>query len=396
MKKLVIMICLLTLFCTSVPVFAADKVQKKILKYPVTGCLHDGLAQAYRTNSSGNWQANGFINTKGEWKLTNTGNISDFSEGLALDSSSSNKYNFINKKGKVVFTLSKKYDTCPCGHLGPGNSFHEGRFIVNLKGNTNAVGAIDRTGTLVVPCKYWGISKFSNGYAIAAKNQKMGLIDINGKVIVPFVYEYGFALTDGFAFTKSSNFWEVYDKMGWFFYHIATSYDIYDADVNLIMTDVCDPVDMDNGVIITSDPNYEYYDNGIQLDQYKLINTSGQAFYTAPDGKSIEYLGEDRYALNESYLTSQLMDSSGNLISKKKYGFIYGFSGNYAVVGAVVEDENFKDQKCGIIDIDGNEVVPCKYYLPSNASMFDKAIENNRIIMIDATTGKSVLITLPD
>lgn len=385
MRKLIVTICLLTLFCTTMTVSGADKVQKQILKYPVSGCFHDGMAKAFRTNSAGYWQVGGFVNTKGEWLITNNGNTYDFQEGLACDSSSSDKINYINKKGKVVFTLNKKY-------LPTSDFFCEGRLIVRLKDNLRAVGAVDKTGKLVIPCGYWKINEFSNGYAVAAKNKKMGLIDTNGKVVIPFVYEYGYAMAGGFAFTKGSNFWDICEKPVWWFYLNHPTYDIYDAHANLIKTDISDPINMDNGVIITNDPNYVYLDNNeLKQNQYKLINTSGQVLYTAPDGKQIYYLGRGRYALQEFYFTSQLMDSSGKLISNKKYGFISDFSGNYTFV----KDQNTKEGKYGIIDINGNEIVPCIYDIPSGDAFLNPIIEDNHAILIDPKTKKSILFTLP-
>jgi hypothetical protein len=397
MKKIIIFICLFALLCTNISVYAADKVQKKILKYSVTGSFHDGLAKACRTNSAGMVEDYGFVNTKGEWKLKNASNISNFSEGLAVDSSSSNKYNYINQKGKVVFTLGKGLYPGGSGHLGASDVFHDGRAIVYKNKNYHANGAINKEGKLVIPCKYWGISDFSNGYAIAAKDKKMGLIDANGKVIIPFVYEYGKALSNGFAFTKNSNFWEICEKPLWYFYHDASSYDVYDAGANLLMTDVSEVVNMDNGVITIADQNYNYYDsNGFQIDQYKLIDTSGQVLYTAPDGKSIFCLGEGRYSLSESYYDKQLIDFSGNFISSKEYAYISKFSGGYAVVqeGKWDDAKLYNSGKYGIINKDGKEIIPCKYDIPSDTN--EEYIENGFVVMIDSATEKSILFTLPD
>lgn len=391
MKKLGVILCLLTFFCTAIPTFAADQVQTKVLNYTVIGNLHEGLAKVKLMNSAGNWKTNGFINTNGELALKSTGSFYDFHEGLALDSSSSIGY-YINKEGKIAFYVPEGYGPFGVGHLAGSQDFIDGRALISKQGSTYGnVGAIDKTGKIVIPCEYWQISKFLNGYAIAAKNKKMGLIDTNGNIVIPFEYEYGKVLTDGFAFSKGSNFWDICEKPFWWSYHTVPSYDVYDSDAKLIMADVMVDdfltFDMANDVIIMP-KLLGYNSSGSRIYQYKLTDTSGQVLYTAPDGKIIGYLGEDRYILKESYTTSQLIDSSGNFIGNKIYGDITPFSGNYAVV----QNESSPDGKYGIIDRNGNEIVPCIYMLEDFGG---SPIENNYAIMTDPATGKSVLITLP-
>ncbi len=396
MKRLAGILCFIILLCAAMSASAADKVQIKVLNYRIVNGLHDGLAQAHRVNSAGIRQASGFLDINGKWSITNNGNISDFYEGIAI-SAPSDQVSYINKAGKTIFLLSKTMAVGGATYLNTNGYFHEGRAIVSRKGNNHAVGAIDKKGKLIIPCEYWALSDFSKGYAIAARNKKMGLIDSNGKVIVPFVYEYGTVLADGFAFSRNSNFWKIYEKPVWFSYLNEATYDIYDANAKLLLADSSEAVNMDKGVIITR----ELHASTSELNnyQYKMLDTSGKVQYTAADSKSISYLGEGMYTLNESYYYVQLMDSTGKLVSKTEFGFIHPFSGNYAVAEEKVDrtGENLinKSAKYGIIDKKGTLIVPYKYNLPSNASQFDPIIENGYAFMEDAATGKCVLITLP-
>ncbi len=396
MKKLAGILCFIILLSTVMPVSAEDKMQIKILNYRVVNSLHDSLAQAHRVNSAGIWQANGFLDINGKWSITNNGNISDFYEGIAI-SAPSDQVSYINKAGKTIFTLSKNLAVSGAPYLNATGYFHEGRAIVSRKGNIHAVGAIDQKGKLIIPCEYWALSDFSHGYAIASRNKKMGLIDLNGKVVLPFVYEYGIVLADGFAFSKNSNFWKICEKPVWFSYLNEATYDIYNANAKLLMADSREVVNMDKGVIITR----ELHASTSELNnyQYKMLDTSGKVLYTAPDSKSISYLGEGMYALNESYYYVQLMDSTGKLVSNTEFGFIHPFSGNYAVVEEKVDrtGENLinKSAKYGIIDKRGMLIVPYKYNLPAAASQYDHIIENGFAFMEDAATKKCVLISLP-
>jgi hypothetical protein len=391
MKKLVVAFCVISfLLCTAIPVFAAEQVKTRVLDVEVYDSFYDGMARAWSLNSAGNWLSGYFVDVNGQKCLPWDGNSDNFSEGLACNETTDGKQYFINKAGKTVFYVP---DVCRVhsGYFGvSGDGFKEGRDIVCRRDNNHAVGAIDNTGKLVIPYEYWEISTFSNGYAIAAKDQKMGLIDKNGNVVIPFVYEYGEVLTDGFAFTKSSNFWSIWKKTPWWTFHEADSYAIYDTNAHLLLTDCDAPVEMDNGVIITSKPGGSTA-SGLSQYQYRMIDYSGKTIYTAPIGKSISSLGEGMYSLDDSYYYGQLMDSSGNLICDTEFGNIQPFSGGYAIV----KDQNNKDGKFGIIDKNGALIVPYSYKLPGNASNRSSNIEEGVTALIDAATGKSVIITLP-
>lgn len=88
-----------------------------------------------------------------------------------------NKYGFINNKGYEV--IKPIYDFV--------NPFDGGYSVVELN---EKMGIIDKAGNVVVPIKYENAhSEVSpGGIAMMRLNGKSGLIDLNGKILLPFIY----------------------------------------------------------------------------------------------------------------------------------------------------------------------------------------------------------------
>lgn len=113
--------------------------------------------------------------------------IEPYSEGLAAVERNG-KWGFINKDGRLIIPM--KYDNV--------NAFKDGFSIVNIGGNfeSDAVefgkwGVIDKKGVEVIPLIYDNIEgKISKqGILWAERDGKIGYIDINGEIVIPFKYE---------------------------------------------------------------------------------------------------------------------------------------------------------------------------------------------------------------
>ncbi len=99
----------------------------------------------------------------------------NFTEGLArvyIDS----KWGFINKKGVEAIK--------PQFHFA--EEFSEGRAIV--RNDEGEHGAIDKKGNLVIDYGYHTLTRFENGYAHFGDLKTWGLIDNQGKQVVPQKY----------------------------------------------------------------------------------------------------------------------------------------------------------------------------------------------------------------
>ena len=96
----------------------------------------------------------------GKWKF-----VDDFYDGLALVKNIKGKYGFIDKTGKLVIPCRWNFV-----HFFP---FSDG--LAAVADEQKNWGYIDKTGKLMIPCQWKSTNFFSNGLAAVMDEQKMGL-----------------------------------------------------------------------------------------------------------------------------------------------------------------------------------------------------------------------------
>jgi hypothetical protein len=120
------------------------------------------------------------------------------------------KRDIINKSGKVIVS-GHKYEM-PEGGTFPGSS--EG-LAVKVGGK---IGLIDINGKEIVPPKYDQVGKFSDGLASVCLNKKCGFVDKTGKEVVPLKYDEtnanGFFSAGSIVAVKLGSKWLFVDKTG--------------------------------------------------------------------------------------------------------------------------------------------------------------------------------------
>lgn len=101
--------------------------------------------------------------------------------------------------GLMCYSLGTEYNKsglidCDGNYIIPlsqGISYSDAAdgYVVASK-NNQAAGILSRDGTIAVDFKYELIGKPKNGWVAAVKNGKTGFIDMQGNVMVPFIYDY--------------------------------------------------------------------------------------------------------------------------------------------------------------------------------------------------------------
>jgi len=132
----------------------------------------EGIAWVVKENS-----APVAINKKGKtiFTLTNANYVSNFSEGLAaysITTEKGNLFGFVDKKGKTVinpqFLSVSKFSDGFC-------------LVMNKEGK---LGYIDKNGNLMINYQFEGAGDFINGKAIVLLDNKSGTINKKGKYII--------------------------------------------------------------------------------------------------------------------------------------------------------------------------------------------------------------------
>jgi hypothetical protein len=107
-------------------------------------------------------------------------------------------------KDSVVWTIEPDY-----GGVWP--VFSEGLAPVEEWGK---IGFIDKEGKMVIPFRYQAAKNFSEGVAAVKYKDKWGYIDKAGNEVLPFVYEEARAFNGGLAPVIIGNKWSVINRNG--------------------------------------------------------------------------------------------------------------------------------------------------------------------------------------
>lgn len=290
---------------------------------------------------------------------------------------------------------------------------------------------------LIISLKSYGAERFysyiggvSNGLSVVAnENMKYGYVDINGKVIIPFIYDNATKFKDGVAVvTKGEVFTKEYliDIKGnilnkkeyekiYFFnddykIHSVKNKDYYgviDDNGKEILPVIYDEISITKNIIqVKKDKKIMYFNNCSVIKEVKL-------------DKNVEffYLGEGIYEITNKNGESGIMDEKNNFLTEIKYNGISNFYKGKAIVKYknkyIVIDSTGKElyeikdsridlncigkyiisgkAKKGFIDWKGKTVIEKKYDLVENfVDGYSKVCKNNRFGIIDET-GKEIL-----
>ena len=111
---------------------------------------------------------------------------SDIWKTAKSDSVEVNAWGVRFANSNVWVKLSPKYSHCFHRSLDSRNLGIQDRFIAVRNGK---VGFVNRFDDEVIEAKYQHVWNFYNGRAAVQQNNKVGLIDLNGKVVVPIIYK---------------------------------------------------------------------------------------------------------------------------------------------------------------------------------------------------------------
>jgi hypothetical protein len=327
----------------------------------------DGLGKFVKNGKTGYIDATGKIVTE---PIYDEGNYSN--NGLALVKQNG-KFGFINSKG--VLSIPLKYDKA--------DGFYKGYAQVHIN---DSCGIIDPTGKVIVPLKYKSMIYgpiFSNGYMIMCKsyrpdfavvyvnkkgeelfgqsfrsaspfeknhatvqsreNEKYGVINNKGKVVVPFEYDDCFPFKYGLSVSVKNNLFGVIDTLGKVIIPLRYK-EIRIIDKNLFFVK--------------------------ENDYYFLVN------------RKMERLNDRNYnrlGYTEAGFTQVLKDGLWNFVNQKGEEittFEYAYS-NYFIdgYGVLANAANHRTENFKIIDTKGQTVLN-----PAIYSTFDDENRQNGII----------------
>ena len=268
----------------------------------------------------------GLINKKGEYVLEpNYNSISDFKENRAIFVL--NDYmGVINEKGNII--TNKKYNFI--------SDYNEGRAVIGISSNEGnyKYGYIDLEGNEVIPPIYSEATSFNDGGALVKiKDKEYNLIDINGKVIN--TYNYDFVSQYGEGLMVFGNSFE--GPLGYL-----------NREGQIVIKPKYKSAEgFKDGVAIVSESDSF-------IGPYGVIDKEGKYLYP-PIFSDIKVLGEDRLALGmpigEKDLKLRSIYGIGDTKGNRLTDFIYLVVGRYdkGLAYASNESDTFFIDKAGNI-----------------------------------------------
>ncbi len=193
--------------------------------------FHHGLAKIKLER--GLFSTYGFINTKGDTAIyPSYEKLSDFSDGVCMASIDGRKYGYIDTKGEWViqptldlgalFKINGEYDFSD-------KNFSNGYIAVS---KDEKYGLMDKTGKIVLVHKFDFIGKYAEGLAPAKKDSLYGYIDIKGNWVIKPKYNGAEAFHNGLAAVSKGPYleekWGFVDHSGKVIIPL-TIYENYDA-----------------------------------------------------------------------------------------------------------------------------------------------------------------------
>jgi hypothetical protein len=279
---------------------------------------------------------------------------SSFDRGFAVIKGSSNKFGCIDRTGREF--IPPIYD----GIYG----MNEGLILAKLG---NKLGFIDNDNSIVVPFKYDPTSAtlFINGLACVSYNGKFGFVDKAHNIVVPFLYEdYKGGFKHRLAVVKKDGKWGAIDRN-----HnivIPFTYDYMDEFVYLgiakvALNDKVGCINENNEIVVPIAYDEITHSRGnlciIENDKLKGIFNIKTKKELVPVQYERISVSNDMFMIFASMEYNKqslgILDPNGKKITKRSYSGIGPFSQGLAIVS--------RDGKYGYVSTMGDEVIPVIY-----------------------------------
>lgn len=159
--------------------------------------FHDGLARV-RIG-----ERYGFIDTTGTLVIPMQDfGCDDFSEGLCVIHKGG-RFGYMDVNGKIVIPCRFTYaEPFSCSVALVSESAPDASGMITER------GVIDHDGKYVVEEKKFDfIETFSEDYAVVVKDGKYGFIAVNGRVVIPMIYDKARSFHDGYAAVREGRKW---------------------------------------------------------------------------------------------------------------------------------------------------------------------------------------------
>lgn len=271
-----------------------------------------------------------------------------------------NQYELFDTQGNII---SDEYDFI--GNIDYG--------FAKIK-QKDKYGLMDKNGKVIIPCQYDDILTLTEEPNLIAvkKDNQWGFVDKNNSTIIPFVYEQVWHFHNGFAKIRNNQQYGIIDLTGKII--IPTQYQwLSDANEQGVMVFKQDNlfglINKDNQIVREA-KSEKIADFNHIIIQKQTVSINKTVEENSPQEKQADNMEYDfekidgKYVISENILANKtviitennqygLADATGKIILPVEYNYI-----------SVISEDRFKIQKnkqYGIADSQGNIIFPVEY-----------------------------------
>lgn len=233
------------------------------------------------------------------------------------------------KHGRVGYTDLRGRLVIPLQYTA-GGSFSEGCAAVSIALDSffSSCTFIDTLGRQLFPPQYESLSAFSNGFALVRQYERWGLIDHQGRIVLPTVYDFIMPLDDTLFFASQDEGMALFDAR-------------MQPLTPFVYTWASDRVS--NGrIAVVRDGKYGFLDRRgreVVPCSYDLVGIFGL-------NRAMVCIG-DRFGI---------IDTAGRIVLPIEYESLSSSGDKYYYSDSLAMVE--KDGKVGYVDLDGKLVIP--------------------------------------
>ena len=279
-------------------------------------------------------------------------NVFDLVNGFAVATQNNKKYCYYNELGKQITAYKYDYEATEVY-----NNNGEGRAVIKLNGK---YGFIDINGKEIIPPIYDAVDEFSNGLSVVKLNGKYGIINELGNVVIPFgkYDDFKYRYTKGFCVCNLNSKYGLLDSLG----------------NEIIPVGKYDYIDITDFGLFAVNKNNKYgFVNKYGKEVAPIIYDNYSTFWKA------------NYVLVDLNGKKSIIDKNGKIISTT--------SKKYIINGFIEEIAKFSfNGKEGVLDKYFNEIIPVgKYDIISNIYGNRAIVEKDGLKGVIDNTGQEII-----
>lgn len=197
----------------------------------------------------------------------------------------------------------------------------------------NKFGVINKNGQVVIPVIYNRIDQFYNGIALAIKGNKYGVLNTSGQPVIPFNYDDGGIASNGAIYMRQKSKTVIFDNRG----KVIAPAGTYDSFYNVAINKINNLIFVERGGKV----------GAIDMTGKQIVPFIYTGVRESNEGLAIVIANDKSAVINQSGKIILPLDKYG-LLNLRENGCIL-------VVSA-------KNGKWGLIDQNGKTVLPYEYY----------------------------------